>query len=177
MEWINYIFGFVNILVAYFLLRETTKLRIIETEPELSIYLKHSLAVMGVYEIVVKNIGKGAAYNLHFSFDKDAEILKKIKGFRTINELGFYKGVRYMAPNQEYRTLFGGQELLAKPLSAPLKISVGYSNKNKKVFKEIFEIDPGEYWGTNYFTNHTLNDITDRLETIAKNISNLERKN
>lgn len=176
MDWLNSIFAITNVIFAFFLLRETIKLREVETEPEISIFLEQNI-IMGVYDIVVKNIGKGSAYNIHFYFDKNADIFSRIS-FRPIFELGFFEGVKYMAPNQEYRTMFGGHELFAKPLPTPLEIKVEYSNKNlkkKKNYEEMFEINPGNYWGTSYIDKKNLNDINDQLVKISNNIKDLKK--
>lgn len=174
MEWINYFLTFINVLFAYFLLRETIKLRKVETEPEISIFLEKSPSGEN-FDILVKNIGKGSAYNLKFTYDNDPDILKQYKYFK-INELGFFNGVKYMAPNQQYRTFFGGYAMFAKPLPPPLNINAEYFNKSGSLIKDNFVINTSEYWGTLSLQTTKLNDINKSLMEISKNINNLQKK-
>jgi hypothetical protein len=170
---LNLIFAFINILVAGFLLRETKKLREAETEPELSIYLQQNPKIPSHYDIVVKNIGRGPAYNLSFDFDKNADLIER-QPHRKLYELGFFQGVEYLAPNQEYKSLFGGQELLAEPHPVPLKIRAQYKNKNKKKYSNDFCIDPLDFWGTSYFAIKTIDDISKDLNEISKAINGIQ---
>jgi len=81
-----------------------------------------------------------------------------------------------MAPNQQYRTLFGGPMIFAKPLPNPINIKVEYCNKSKEVIKDNFVIDTGEYWGTAYFQSKGIEDMNRSLLEISKSISNLQKK-
>lgn len=173
IDWLtglNLLLALVNLLFVYLLLRETVKLREVETEPELSIYIQQNQTISGVYDIIVKNIGKGPAYNLTFHFDTESELIK-VQNFRKLHELGFFQGVDYLAPNQEYGTLFGGQEMMKQPPIKPLKIQVNYTNKkSKKKYSDSFIIDPSNYWGTSYFGTKTLSDISRDLDKISSEV-------
>jgi len=81
-----------------------------------------------------------------------------------------------MAPNQQYRTLFSGPMIFAKPLPNPINIKVEYCNKSKEVIKDNFVIDTGEYWGTAYFQSKGIEDMNRSLLEISKSISNLQKK-
>lgn len=92
-------------IFAYYVLRETIKLRKVETEPEISVYLQ---GYQNILELVIKNIGRGAAYNLNWEYDRDAPLLVKIReGNVDFDNIEFFRGWDYMAPNQEIRLLFG----------------------------------------------------------------------
>ncbi len=168
------IFGLINVIAAAYLVFETKKLREAETEPELSIYLQPNSQYQNIYDIVVKNIGKGAAHKLKFEIEKDSDLIER-KGLRKINELGFFQGANYMAPNQEYKSLFGGQELFREPHPSPLKIQVSYTNKNKKKYLNSFIIDPLNYWGTSYFPPKTIEDISKDLNKISTSIDSIQK--
>lgn len=166
---ISTVFALINVFFAGFLYKETKKIREVETEPEISIYLEQNSVVSGVYDIVVKNIGKGAAYKLIIEFDHNAELIRK-QQFRKLNELGFFQGIEYFAPNQEYRTWFGGQELFPEVPLEPLTIQAHYTNKNNRQYSNFFKIDPRNYWGTTHVDEKTLNNISDDINKLSDNI-------
>lgn len=173
MEWVNFFIASLNVLFAYFLLRETIKLRKVETEPEISIFLEQ-ISSGGNFNIVVKNIGKGAAYDIKFNYSLDPVDQEKLKYFK-IEELGFFNGVKYMAPDQQYRTLFCGPTLFVKPLPTPLKFNVEYFNKSRKLITDDFIIDIGEYWGTFSLQTIKLEDINKSIIEISRNIAGLRK--
>jgi hypothetical protein len=173
----NIFFAFINIIIAILLFREQKKLTENGTKPELSIFLDKNPTVIGVYDIVVKNIGKGSAYNLTFSFDPNSELLK-LQIYRPLSEYGFFKGIEYFAPNQEYRTWFSGHEMFQQPLCAPLLITVNYNDKEsslkrkkKTKYKNVFIIDPANFWGTVYNKTKTISDLCEELKNIQQEIS------
>lgn len=171
---ISSMFAFINVLFAGFLYRETKKLREVETEPDISIYLRQNPVVFSVFDIVIKNIGKGAAYELIFEFDPNAELIQK-QQFRKLNELGFFQGIEYFAPNQEYRTWFGGHELLPENPLNPLTIQVHFKNKNNRQYTNLFIINPRNYWGTTYTDEKTLKNISDDIEKLTKEIGEVSK--
>ena len=166
---ISSVFAFINLIFAGFLYKETKKIREVETEPDISIYLEQNLVVSNVYDIVVKNLGKGAAYKLNFEFDHNAELIRK-QQFRKLNELGFFQGIEYFAPNQEYRTWFGGRELFPEVPIEPLTIQTQYTNKYNRLYSDFFNIDPRNYWGTTYVQAKNLNDISNNINSLSNNI-------
>jgi hypothetical protein len=169
---INLILLVLNVLFAYFLVKETVELRKVETEPEIAIYLQKNSVMLTFWDIVVKNIGKGAAFNISFVFDHDADMIKK-QQTRKITDLSFFQGAHYLGPGQEYKSFFCGQELFQKPLLPPLVINAIYLNKNKKKFTNEYVIDPGIYWGTEYEPHKSIDDICENLKDIDNKLKKI----
>lgn len=177
-DWISIIniaLTSINVLIAAYLANEARKLREEETDPQIAVYLDQNEVVESCYDIVVKNIGNGSAYHLSFTFDHNAEMIQQTQ-FRKLYELGFFQGVEYMAPNQEYRCMFGGAELFRQPPFDRVLIKVEYKRKDKKKFMETFFIDPSDFWGTIYMQKKTASQIHDRLKEIKDEISKVSSK-
>jgi hypothetical protein len=178
IDWpstINLFLTSINVLIAGYLAIEAKKLREQETDPDIAIYLDQNEVIESIYDIVVKNIGNGSAYHLAFTFDHNSELVQQSQ-FRKLHELGFFQGVDYMAPNQEYRCMFGGAELFKDPPIERLHIKVEYKRKDNKKFTDSFYIDPSDFWGTIYMSKKTITQIHDRLEDIKDEISKVSNK-
>jgi len=169
---LNIVISIINVLIAGFLLSETRKLREAETEPEISVYLDKNSLLMAYLDIVVKNIGKGPARRIKFSFNPDSELLKRQTDTKLVN-LGYFKGINYLAPNQEYRSMFGGTELYTDPTPPPLVIEVTYTNNKNQEYKNEFIIDMAPYKGMTFLDAKNLNNIHERLKDISTNIRRL----
>jgi hypothetical protein len=178
IDWsstINILLTSINVIIASYLATEAKKLREAETDPEIAIYLDKNEVIEGVYDIVVRNIGNGPAYNITFIFDQNSELIQQSQ-FRKLHELGFFQGVEYMAPKQEYRVMFGGAELFKDPPFERLLIKVEYKRKDNKKFTGSFFVDPSDYWGTIYMSKKTITQIHDRLKDIKDEISKISSK-
>lgn len=171
----NSFFALLNLLVAYFLLRETRILREVETFPEMTITLEKSLESQSLFDIVVRNIGKGAAYNIKFDFDSNASLINQ-KDQVNINHWGIFKGLRFFGPNQEYRSFFGDLSIFKITNTIPLLISVQYQNHRGKKFRNEYLIDPLIYHNRNYILRKTTNDFYDELKMIRESISEINDK-
>ena len=101
-EAITLIFSFVvttstvfYAILTWRLISETIKMRKAQTEPRISIYVQPCQVSMSFFDIVIKNIGLGPAYDVRF------EILEEfdVKEGRKLSEIDFIKeGINYMPP-------------------------------------------------------------------------------
>lgn len=84
------------------LVRETRRLREVQTEPHIELSFRSRDEIMSLIDIVVVNIGSGPAYDVKvtFSASSDSEGAKELlKQLGALNALS--QGIAYLAPRQE----------------------------------------------------------------------------
>jgi hypothetical protein len=157
-------------VLTYFLVRETKRLREVETEPTISVFVRPLDRIERMLEIVVKNIGRGPAYHLQWDYDNDAPVICRLRE-RDFNfsDLGFFRGSEYMAPGEEYRSLFGmTTDLLNGPALPALKLNVTYLNEAGRKYAGTFLIDPEELRGRTFLLGRPNDDLVQTLGNIGK---------
>jgi hypothetical protein len=135
----------IAIPLALLVLLETIKLRHIETDPEITVFLDRNARAFGTsIELVVKNVGRGQAYELRFTVDPDPEIWPdwKISSMTMISE-----GLSHMAPGHELRLDLGTYQQVNK---GPITISVAYKSKKPRLvrmssFSDSYTIDVRQF--------------------------------
>lgn len=60
------------------LVRETKKMRKVQTEPKIAVYLEQNNAIQNSLDMVIKNIGMGSAHNIKFEKNILIVLLQKI---------------------------------------------------------------------------------------------------
>lgn len=164
------------VIIAYTILTkrlvdETAKMRELQTDPYLSIYLAPDDIHYSLKNLVIINHGLGAAYNIKFSFNPDFIYHSEKK----ISEIPlFNKGIPYLGPNQ--KIIF---RLVWRPVKndtpsiPPFNVEVKYYNSSKKVKYESFIIDTAAEFDLINPSENPLVKINNNLEEIVKAI---ERK-
>jgi hypothetical protein len=156
-------------IFTIFLVNENILLRKVQTEPEIIVYIQIPEDQPSIFEIVVRNIGGGTAYNIRWKFDQNA-ILAKDRGSRLNKQNFFINGVDYFAPGQVYHSMFGnGPLLLKKPAPPSLLLRVSYENRQQKKYHREYNIDPMQFYGSSRISGQELRDIAESLRDI-KNI-------
>jgi len=145
------------------LVSETRKMREVQTEPSIfvNLYLKEDWA--GLIDLVIQNIGSGAAYNLKFELNPDFEYRKE----RFLSRVNFIKnGVNSLAPNQQIKhfltSLVGREELE----ETKIEFKVKYENSTGKSYQREYTLDFSEFWGRRRVGESLLKDIAKNLEKI-----------
>jgi hypothetical protein len=160
-------------ILTIILVKETIRLREAQTEPEIIIYLQPSENLPSIFDIVVKNIGGGTAYNIKWEFDKNA-ILAKERGSSLDQQNFFTKGASYFAPGQIYHSVVGtGIELLKEPAPPPLLMQANFENRQQKKYHREYLIDPIQYRGRYWIDPHGLRQIENTLKDIEKNFGHV----
>ncbi len=84
------------------LARETIALRRVETDPDVAVYLEVHGEHNDLIEMVIRNVGRGPAYDVTFTVTPDQLIEFGMNFHRKLTDLPlFAQGVSYMAPGQE----------------------------------------------------------------------------
>lgn len=164
------------VLITYTILTkrlvdETAKMRELQTDPAVSLYLAPDEIHYSLKNLVIINHDLGAAFNIKFSFNPNFVYHNEKK----ISEVPlFNKGIPYLGPNQ--KIIF---RLVWRPVKndtpsiPPFNVDVKYYNSSKKEKFESFIIDTAADFDLLHPSENPLVKINKNLEEIVKAI---ERK-
>jgi hypothetical protein len=149
------------------LVSETRKMREVQTEPNIFVSIQSKEDWIGFIDLVIENIGLGAAYNLKFEIEPDFEYSKG----HFLSTLNFMKnGVNRLAPNRKIThflaSLIGNQELG----KAKFEFTVKYENCVGKSYQKSYILDFSEFWGIRRVGEPALRNIAKNLEKIKEDI-------
>lgn len=161
------------VLIVYTILTkrlvdETAKMRELQTDPSVSIYLAPDEIYYSLKNLVIMNNGLGAACNIKFSFNPDFVYHSEKK----ISEIPlFNKGIPYLGPNQKivFRLVWRPAKN-DTPSIPPFNVEVKYYNSSEKVKYESFIIDTAAEFDLIHPSENTLVKINKSLEKIAKEL-------
>jgi hypothetical protein len=152
----------IYVFFTYKLTKETVKLREVETSPFMSLHIDGSSWVL---KLIIKNIGKAPAYNIHFDIDKKYESYFSC-GCSLKDEIS------YFAPNQEIYFSLGQFSDLEKIEGKSIPIKVIYYSKNSNKFEDNFSLEWRHLSGTVTNTN-PFEGMKDGINNIDKAIKEL----
>lgn len=158
------------VVLTHSLVQETKRMREVAVDPDIAAYLEPNRGAINLIDLIIKNIGNGPAYNVSFSIKQNEPIRKEIKFFETsfINN-----GIKYLAPNQEFRIYFGSAlELFADPGVGTINLAIKYFNNSRSVKNEAFELNINDFKGMMSISNSPLFEIADALNKIANDLHN-----
>lgn len=163
----------VYVVLTNKMLRETIKMRESQTEPRIFINVQPVEGARFILNMVVHNIGPGAAYNLRFKVEPDITI----RTGRTLSDINLFKqGFKYLAPNQKLECMVANSIEEAKKEEKILhKVSVSYQNKDKRFYAETFVLDFTEYFGMRYADIDPYKDIVEKIEAIHQDLDKVTR--
>lgn len=155
------------VILTRSLVSESRKMREAQTEPNIFVSLHSKEDWVGLIDLVIQNIGLGAAYNLKFELKPDFEYSKG----QFLSELNFIKnGVNYLAPSQKIKhflTSLVGKKELEK---TKIEFEVKYENSLGKLSQKNYILDFSEFYGRLRVGEPSLKKIADNLEKIQKDI-------
>lgn len=158
-------------ILTWRLTSETVKMRKAQTEPQVAMYLQPCQASFSFFDLIVKNIGSGPAYDVKFEVIEEFDV----KEGRKLSEVDFIKeGIAYMPPNYNIVSFFFGvlgqyNEIIDKRL----KIKVLYKNLYKKPLSETITINMSQFKGRQRLGDDSINTIAKNIEDIQKEVHNL----
>jgi len=125
-DWLMVIATLIYVFFTGKLLKETIKLREVETSPFITVYIqpfKHS----NLLELVIENIGKSPAYNVKVTYDESIKQRWNKENIK-LPELN----INYLSVNQKLNYFIGkySQNLETLP------IDIAYNSKDKRQFNE-----------------------------------------
>lgn len=166
----NLLFSFVVAAATVFyarltkhLVAETKRMREAQTEPMVSIRVGLSSVWVNLVDLIIENVGVGAAYDIRVQLEPDFELASG----RFLSELGIVKrGMRYLAPKQAIRTFLTNMmddvhKSEGKWKDLRFAVVVTYRNAAGREMSERYHIDLAEFEGLSTVG-------TPPLERIAK---------
>ena len=154
-------------ILTVVIVKETIRLRKVQTDPEIVLYLQPEERSPNFLDIVVKNVGSGAAYDLVWDFDRSSRLGSD--GKFGISQIKFFDGIKYFAQGQEFRSFFASNnELFSEPAASAMKIQVFYRTDDGRKGKREFIIDPQVFYGRMWIGQP---DVSESLKLIQRDIS------
>lgn len=164
------------IMLNWRLVNETRRLREIQTEPELDVYIIPNQRYINIVELVVRNSG-GPAANVKWSINIDEAVASE-KGLK-IREVAMFSKAGYIPAREKFVFFLGNaMELLKKPVLPVFTIRVEYDNylgKNKT--KKEFHIDVSQWEGLIVIGKDPACEIADNLKQLSQTIDKISRAN
>ncbi len=152
-------------LLTWFLVRETKKLRKVETDPNISIYLEPEEQWISLMDLIIQNNGRGAAYDVRFTIDPDFECRKG----QFLSAFPFMQHIRYVAPGQRLRFfLASAVEVLPRETGKAFRITASYRSETGQTYREEFNLDFEHFRGMTTIGQSPAYKIADVLEKIQK---------
>ena len=164
-------------VLTYRLVKETHLLRVQQLRPQVAVRVEPGQVALGFIDLIVENIGSGAAYDITFTYDSDFEL--EVNPKRRLSDIGFLRnGLRYLGPKNELRTylttLFGRtNEMLAAKDRPRFRIDVRYKDALTNSYAEVFEIDFAHLAGLLRVGSPPLPEIAKHLDNIESAFSHL----
>lgn len=148
------------------MVKETKRMREIQSEPNISIYFKSKDEYISLIDLVIKNIGQGPAFKISLRVDPDF----KYRDQKNISELNlFKKGIHHLAPGQQIEFFLNSLVgMIDKKLCMNFDITVNYQNATGKEFQRTYNIDLSEIIGLRRVGDPPLKKISDQLEKMKE---------
>ncbi len=112
LAWAAWLAIAITVLALFYLHRQLQRNRRLATEqtrPHVAMFMEPHAADWHVIELVVRNFGKTAAYDIRFSFDQPPTVARyetASDGYADVVALQLPEELTVLAPNQEWRTVW-----------------------------------------------------------------------
>jgi hypothetical protein len=157
------------------LVRETKRLREVQTEPLLEVFYQSYEDAMPLLEFVVKNVCQGTAYHIDFTITNEAsgngvnELLDNLKKMQI-----FKIGMNLLCSGQEYRSYWTDVRINAEDkLKVPIRIVSSCKSSTGLTYEKIHILDLSELEGKTKLGAHPFYKMAKSLEIIQKDIAGL----
>jgi len=146
------VFSAVLAIATIVLALETRRIREAQKEPKIFVSIQPEEGWINWFDIVIQNIGLGAAYNIKFEVNPDFEYAFEYAKGKFLSGLVFIKnGLKYLAPNNEFRCPlisfnFKSREEVEKTfkINTTYQINFTYQNITGKTYKGEYSIDSSQ---------------------------------
>ena len=166
MIFLNVFIALLNVTIAFFLLRESIKMRRFQTKPDLVYYIKkRGYDYIGVIE----NIGNGVAYGIKtkITFDSLVENFYLTKQREEIKE--HFMEFNYLAPKQHLTFTLGPRALSGHMIGFDLHdflLEYSNDNKSKNIVSSSFRVN--QYHLDSIDVEGTLALIADSIDQLSE---------
>jgi hypothetical protein len=108
--WAALLFGVVVLLVVNRQIRKNRELKLEQVRPQVAMYMEPHASDWHIIELVVRNFGQTAAYDIRFDFINPPTVAayedRSIDGPPEVDELELPSELPLLAPGQEWRTVW-----------------------------------------------------------------------
>lgn len=159
------------------MVKEMRETRITQERPEVIVDADYS--DQSIVDVVVRNIGKGAAKEITFDFSAPMESsisVREASEAMPLNELPYFKeGIDFLAPGAEIRctwdSYIGLLPLLRdKGLTEGITITSRYKSLGGDPYETTWTINPLRLSGAPHVVRRGMNELVKAVETISKNV-------
>jgi hypothetical protein len=182
MEWLNHysaaitalatvVLTFITAYYAYInfgLLRENRELRSGMQRPELAVYVTAHEGWANFVNLVVENVGPGAAYDVRLSTDREFTVGRDVD----FGSLGLFRHtLGFLATRQRIEHLLA--VMVTELFKEQLEISAIYSDSQGEIYKKKFAINFAVFENIARPAKHPLYSLAGSLEKIQENLEKL----
>lgn len=159
-------------ILSWKLTNETRLMREVYTEPRVSVTVEENDVHDGFFDIIIKNIGLGPAYDVKFSVSEGHEIdgitLTEIRRLAVLNN-----GISYLGPNQVIKSNISYIHGNDSFFSTSFVVGTVYTSHLGKKYSEIYKIKFSEFEGIVSINESPTKDLGENIKRIADSIENL----
>ena len=157
-------------VLTWSLVKETKKMREIQTNPLIGIGVQTREEWINFIDMKIENVGHAPAYNIKFKVISDFEYAKGQK----LSELNLIKhGLDYLGPNQKIQFFLTSFLEDAENKKIPFEIEVSYENSFHETKKRLFKIDLTQLIGLLQLGEPPLYKMSKSIEKLSQNIEHL----
>jgi len=162
------VFAFVQVM-------EQRAARTAQDSPQILVDVNYSQRTM--INIVVRNIGRGAAKDIKFAFSSPIES----SGGQVVSDLPYFKeGIAFLAPNQEIASVWDAyasavEVLKEKGIRNGITIRAKYKDLRGKPYSTEWTINPLLLEGSGYADLKEFEDLVRAAENISKDIREIKQ--
>lgn len=129
-------------------LRLNRRLADAELDPAITVYLEPDQLHWTLFDLVIRNAGRGTARNVRFTVEPDIPVDTDDQDSLLTRMAIFRRGINFMAPLQEIRTFYGSYVQLEKE---PITVHVAYDrdtpHRRGRTIRASFVLDVTEFEG------------------------------
>jgi len=157
------------------LVAETRSMRFAQTEPAISVSYRMRDEYFALLDIVVSNLGPGAAYDISFEVSPVSGGSTADTIISELHNINFVKsGLKYLAPGREMASFFlNVNEDFEAKMATKIRFKASYRNAAKRSITEEFIIDFSELRGISSIGTPDMHKIAKALEQIQKDFGNI----
>lgn len=163
LKIINLLALVINLMLVYFILKESRKMRELSSSPNIVFTFLSSSQnqILGRLE----NIGYGTAYNINIKVDPDFQIM----GRKSLQKI--FQNVNYLSPRQCFDIDYGfinidNNLLCFKKHKLTITWTRKKQDKNKEIFIANFEEDYFKYFPC----SHSFSDLVNSIDKLSNNL-------
>lgn len=158
-------------------LDETREGRVAQERPQILVEADYSR--LPSVDLVIKNIGQGAAKNVSFEFSSHVE---DYEGF-VLTELPYFKrGISFLAPDAEIRAYWDTLENVAAMLKEKgfengITVTAHYNDLGGRPYADRWTFDPLLYEDNHHIRQSNMDDLVKAVREISGKLDDLAERN